>query len=261
MCTTTFKLWEWRRKSSSSSSSSTLQQPAEKLMMCRQISFCRQAGMHAWRFGSFSATLQSSLHECPQLQMQKTGFLAWLQDMLLGLWWFQELLLPLMFLYDFLCAAGSVCFLPLCIAHSSSELVSIYLHILCPGKGIPKEHSQPLATFFSFADSCHRYYSLQNGLQPATINLASSLAHKPFLSQDCRWQAFSQSHWNKRKRRRRRRGCRCYSWSEKRELLRKTSPADPDESILLKSDDGANLPKEEANEHCKKSLELPPPPA
>jgi hypothetical protein len=62
--------------------------------------------------------------------------------MLLGLWWFQELLLPLIFLYDFLCAAGSVCFLPLCIALSSSELVSIYLHILCPGKGIPKEPSQ-----------------------------------------------------------------------------------------------------------------------
>jgi hypothetical protein len=37
-------------------------------------------------------------------------------------------------------------------------------------------------------------------------------------------------------------------------------PADPEESIVLKSDDGANLPKEEANEHCKKSLELPPPP-
>lgn len=136
----------------------------QKSLWCADKS--HSAGRHAWRFGSFSATLQSSLHECPQLQMQKTGFLAWLQDMLLGLWWFQELLLPLIFLYDFLCAAGSVCFLPLCIAHSSSEIVSIYLHILCPGKGIPKEPSQPLATFFSFADSCHRYYSLQNGLQP-----------------------------------------------------------------------------------------------
>jgi hypothetical protein len=38
-------------------------------------------------------------------------------------------------------------------------------------------------------------------------------------------------------------------------------PADPEDSIVLKSDDGANLPKEEANEHCKKSLELPPPPS